>query len=155
VLVVLVLWGTLAVPVAGQQEDRSRRGRQRAKPREAGSITLVVDAVEKRTWTLDELQSLATAKWTNAGGVELPAISVWALLEEGGVSRDTVKVLRISSKQRSENFSGASLARVDVLVLRPERRAFTQPMRLTSVDRRSGRRINLTDVQRVEVTTMQ
>jgi hypothetical protein len=152
-LMLVVSCGMTVAPAGGQQPGTEGGGRESEKPERGNPITLAVDSVEKRTWTPAELRGLATAKWTNDKGVDHPAIPLWTLLKAGGVSKDIVKGLRISNRGRSVTLKGDELAKVDILVLRNGRSGFNRPWRLAAQGSTLRGALNLSDVQRVEVTT--
>jgi hypothetical protein len=141
------------LPAAGQQQEQQGGGaRRREKPDRARPVTLVVDSLEKRTWTPEELKRLATGKWTNERGVEHPAIPLPALLQDGGVSLDRIKELRIRSRARVVTLTGDDLAKIQGLVLRTGQ-SFNRPWRLAPLDPAEKGRFDIGEVRRLEVVT--
>jgi hypothetical protein len=151
-LATLLICGALIAPAGAQQPGQGGGAQRREKPERGRPITLLVDAVEKRTWSPEELRGLATVKWTNSRDVEHPAIPLAALLGESGVALDRVKELRIRSSARTVTLEGDDLARVERLVLRTGRKA-NRPWRLVPLDPAEKDPFNLADVRRLEVVT--
>lgn len=152
----LVACAVLTTPVLGPQAGGSQEKSGGERAGSARPIDLVVDGTLKRTWTPEELQGLATAKWENRTGTPHPAIPLSTLLKEGGMPRDAVTELRVSSGGRTVTLKGAELAKIDQLVLRTGRKSFNRPWRLVPLDpsiQPTRDAYTLPGVRRIEVIT--
>jgi len=136
------------------ESERAGKTEQGKRAAEALSIELVVDAVVKRTWTPEDLPRLAAEKWRGPRGTTYPAIPLWTLLTEGGVSRDTVIELRVIGARGTVTLKGPELERVDQFVLKNDDPGFAKAWELRSRDsiRKRGPS-GVSGVRRVEVVT--
>ncbi|MGH7268066.1 MAG: hypothetical protein ACREMB_24880 [Candidatus Rokuibacteriota bacterium] len=132
---VLALCLVAAAPAVGQ--DRQDPGRREADPRAGrGTIEVLVDGAVKRTFSHEELTRLATETWENARGRPHPAIGVWTLVTEAGVSRDGVKALRLRTRGgRDLALTGETLTQADQYLLRTGRKMKPGVWRLVTRER--------------------
>jgi hypothetical protein len=105
-----------------------------------GPMQLVVDTVAKRTFTDPDFKRLAEAKtgptWKNRDSEEVLTVPLWTLLNEGGVSREAIRRVRIHSRTKLlVSLERSELAKMDQLVLRTGDQP-NRPWRLSSLDPR-------------------
>lgn len=149
------------VPPARQDDKPAVKGVTPGPKGRALPINLIVDAAPKKTWSPDDLQRLAGAsqvKWIAPKGARKPhpAIPIWDLLQDAGVSKDSVKELRIAARSKSLTFKGDDLAKVDGLVIRNSAKAIARPWRLAPMDPDMEEKrgaLTLVNLTRVEVIT--
>jgi len=152
VLVLLATLGATVTPAIAQKPKPARATKKGENRSGARNITLVVDTLEKRSWTPDDLRGMATMKWRSRRDHEHPAIPLSAFLLDSGVARERVKELRIRSNSRTVTLRGHDLAQVDGLVLRTSWKAVNRTWRLAQLDRTQNR-FDLRHVRRIEVYT--
>ena len=160
-----LVFAVVAAPTLSQAQPREPgTGEERAdrKAKKFPPVGLVVDSVEKLTWRPQDLRRLTDAsevKWKPQAqkGRLHPAVPIWDLLKDGGVAKDQVTELRVTSTAKTLTFTGEDLAKVDNLVLRTAaRKGALGPWRLApmdpSLDEKPGA-LSLRGVRRLEVIT--
>lgn len=158
----LLAFAVLAAPALSQQQpDQSGEpdGEKAGKPAKVLPIDLVVDATKKLTWApadLERLSSATSVRWLSKRERPHPAIPIWDLLKDGGVSKETVKEIRISGTSKTVTLKGEDLATVDQLVLRNAAKGISRAWGLAPLDRALEQKkgqLSLPGVRRVEVIT--
>jgi hypothetical protein len=152
---------TLAVPAFAQApQEGTKPPSGSPTPRRGdtgGPMQLVVDTVAKRTFTDPDFKRLAEAKtgptWKNRDNEEVLTVHLWALLKEGGVSREAIRSVRIHSRTKLlVSLERSELAKMDQLVLRTGDQP-NRPWRLSSLDPKDPNPYGRAVIRRIEVTT--
>lgn len=118
---------------------------------------VVVNGATKKTWQDADLRRIAASqsgpRWTNRDKEDVLTIPLWALLKEGGVSRDATKTVQLHSRGKLlATFQGKDLEKMDQLVLRTGDTQ-NRPWRLSSTDPKDRNPYGRAVVRRIEVTT--